>query len=98
LALVLTTTRFGRTWLAKKLRLDASGLATSAGHTVTCDVADPFTAVTLRTTAVTPVDGTPPTPVTSRVRVVPGPNGVAGPPVPSRVSSTRAGVTPTNRS
>src|SRR5215210_3803648 len=66
-------TRLGRTWLAVvKFRLEALGRGEPAGQTVTNPPAPGSTPVTLRTTAVTPVGGTPAWPSTARVIVWPG--------------------------
>ena len=51
-----------------------------------------WSAATLRTTAVTPVAGTPPTPVAVNVVVDRGCVGPGAPPSPVRVSTIRAGV------
>lgn len=89
-----TLTRFGTVWPGTTLRFDASGMPTPAGHTVTWLVAVGPTAVTLSTTADTPVAGTPPRPVTCRSIDEPPLTLPAAPvPVPSRVSRRRAGVT-----
>ncbi len=61
-----TITRLGTVWPATKLRLDASGMVTPVGHTVRKPAVLAFASVTFKTTADTPLDGTPPRPVTWR--------------------------------
>src|SRR2546430_4170426 len=75
-----------------KLRLDAVGRGTPVGYTVRKLPRDGAVAVTLRTTADTPLSGTPPRPVTCRWITPPEPSGVVvGTPIPARVSSSRSG-------
>src|SRR5450759_3935605 len=81
-----TVTSLATVWPATQLRLEASGSATPAGNTVRKPGA--VVTVTLRTTALTEVGGTPPFPATGTFSVVPGPSG----PPPARVSSIRLGV------
>src|SRR5258706_15350300 len=79
-------------------RLDVAGRADPAGNTVRNVLAVWSTAVTFRTTASTPVAGTPPRPVTLTFTVCPGPTwppAVARPSMvaePGRVSRSRAGT------
>ncbi len=79
------------------------GCCSPPGNAVTYDTAVASVAVTLSTTAATPVRGTPPRPRTDTSMVVAGPTGPAPLPAPStvgapeRVSSKRAGARPTNR-
>src|SRR5436190_7354201 len=89
----LTTTRFGMFTPGGKFRLEALGLETPLGKTVRKLPAEGATAVTLRTTAVTPLAGTGLVPTTFTERVAPWPSRPAGPPVPFRVSRMRVGVT-----
>src|SRR5215472_6161058 len=86
-----TVTRLGRVWPALQFRLEASGRACPAGHTVRKLSAVVSVAVTFRTTAETPEAGTPPRPVTCRVSVCAGPTAAMGAPLPMRVSSRREG-------
>ena len=80
------------TWLAcvrdgDVLSTEAFGIAAPAGQTRRCAGSEEFTAVTLSTTALTPLAGTPPTPSTvtsARLPVASAWNVV-------RVSTSRAG-------
>src|SRR5262249_22717738 len=87
-----TSTRLGTVWPATQFRLDATGSEVPAGHTVRKLDALVLVTVTFRTTAETPLIGTPARPVTCSVKVPPGPIGEDVPPVPSRVSSMRVGL------
>ncbi len=69
-SLTPTVTRLARISPATKLRFDAVGSASSAGHTVTWLAVVGFTTVTFSTTADTPDAGTLPRPVTCNVRGV----------------------------
>src|SRR6266853_3907818 len=87
-----TITRLGTVWPATKLRLDASGMVTPAGHTVRKPAVLAFASVTFKTTADTPLDGTPPRPVTWRSIFWLGVRMAAGAPLPVLVSSSRDGT------
>src|SRR5882672_2465585 len=87
-----TITRFGIVSLALKFRVEAFGSATPDGNTVRNPAELGLVAVTFRTTAATPVDGTPPRPVTCRSSVWPGLSLAMGPGLVDRVSSNRAGT------
>src|SRR5260370_1232685 len=71
----LTGTRLGMVSPAAQFRFDAVGLGWPVGHPVRKDGALVSVAVTLSTTADTPLAGTPPAPVTVRSSDWPGPNG-----------------------
>src|SRR6202521_799759 len=88
----LTSTRLGIACPGTRLRLEASGLRVAAGKTVTKLDAVASAAVTLSTTAETPVSGTPPRPLTCSVIAWPAPTGAVYPPLPFRVSRIRAGT------
>ncbi len=72
------------------MRFDAFGADDPAGYTVRNPEAFGVTAVTLRITAPTPVDGTPPRPVTCRVIEALAATGPE-PPDSALVSSSRDG-------
>src|ERR1700686_4950819 len=88
-----TMTRFGTTLPGVKLRFDAKGSPVPWGNTVRNDEPLGPTAVTLSTTADTPVAGTPPAPLTGTKRVLLAPSRwpAFGWPDPARVSVMRAG-------
>src|SRR5436305_693988 len=93
----LAMTRLGMVRRGTKCRFDASGLAWPVGKTVRKPAAVGPVAVALRTTAATPLAGTPPRPVTGNVWVPPGPTAPAPALIPStvvapgRLSRRRAG-------
>src|SRR6266568_6849132 len=93
-----TITRFGTVCPGIQLRLDAVGRVLPFGNTVKKPLAVWSTAVTLRTTAVTPVVGTPPKPATCTFNVVPAASvePALAWPLPARVSVTRVGASGTN--
>src|SRR5712691_2764910 len=93
-----TMTRFGTVMSAVQLRLEAKGCAVPVGKTVKYPLEVWFTAVTLTTTALTPVDGMPPAPVTWTFNVAPAASvePALGWPLPVRVSVMRAGGTGVN--
>src|SRR5436305_14731695 len=86
----LTTTRFGMFTAGGKFRLEALGLETPLGKTVRKLPAEGATAVTLRTTAVTPAAGPRLVPITCTAPVAVCRGRPAGP--PGRVGARRVGV------
>src|SRR6202022_2768173 len=88
----LTMTRFATVWPVDGLRFDAVGIAVPSGQAVTYVGRVTLVAVRLRTTAPTPLVGTPPRPVTCRLIELPPATAAFGAPVPSRVSRRRAGT------
>src|SRR5687767_12770644 len=84
--------RLGLTSPGGTFRFDASGLVSPVGHAVIQVAAVGATAVTFRTTAVTPEAGTPPMLVTVTFRLWPAPMRPAGPGA-DRESHTRDGDT-----
>ena len=82
-----TVTRLGTVCPATKFRLDASGIVTLCGNTIRKPGAVVSVAVTLRTTALTPVAGTPPFPSIWTLIVPPEASFEL-----KRVSRMRAGV------
>src|SRR5438445_10174643 len=66
-----TMTLFGTVSPGVQFRLEAVGKPVPVGNTVKKPLAVWSTAVTLRTTALTPLAGTPPTPSASTFNVVP---------------------------
>ena len=90
-----TVTRLGMVWPGTKLRFDAKGRGAPVGQTASHPGAVGAVAVTLRTTASTPLAGMPATFVTARSRLWPVPSLATRPPrpVPSRVSRSRVGTT-----
>src|SRR5674476_985625 len=91
-----TTARLGTVWFLTKFRLDTSGRALPSAKADTHPGAVGSVAVTLATTADTPVAGTPARPATCRTRSAPAATGATAAPLPVRVSSTRAGDTVAN--
>src|SRR5437773_5584525 len=87
-----TITRFGTVSPARKFKVELSGVARPAGNTVRKPGVLGFVAVTFKTTAETPLAGTPPRPVTWRLSVWPGLSLARGAPLPVLVSSTRDGI------
>src|SRR5260370_38232432 len=89
---------FGTVSPGVQWRLEAGGSAVQVGNTVKKPLAVWSTAVTFRTTALTPVAGTPPAPVTWMFNVVPAAS--VDPafvwPLPARVSVMRAGTSALN--
>src|SRR5215831_2111768 len=73
-----TSTRLATVAPGSQFRFDTSGLGTPGGQTARKLSAVVFVAVTFRTTADTPVAGTPFLPVTWTSRVLSGPSGPAG--------------------
>ena len=69
---ILATTRLGVVCPARKLRFEVVGRVVPVGNTVRYDAAVGLVAVTLTTTASTPVAGTPPRPTTVRSNTLPG--------------------------
>ena len=100
----LASTRFGVVAPATTFRFDATGRSAPVGQTETNESAVGLVAVTLSTTASTPLAGTPPRPTTGRSNVSSGPIGRPGRARPSmvgrfgRVSNNRAGTTGTKPS
>jgi hypothetical protein len=74
-----------------KLRFDALGRGWPSGQTVRNPMAFGSVTVTLSTTAVTPLAGTPLAPATWSWMDDEGPTAAAAVPVPVRVSNTRVG-------
>src|SRR5260370_36617275 len=93
-----TTTRFGTVCPGVQLRLDAKGRVLPVGNTVNTPFAVWSTAVTFRTTALTPVVGTPPIPATVTLSVVPAASvcPAFGLLLAARVSLMRLGARGTN--
>ena len=83
----LAITRLATVCPGTKLRFDASGASVPAGNTVSQPPALGRVTATLRTTASTPLTGTPPVPTTVSSRVSPAPSAAA-----LRVSISRAGA------
>src|SRR6267378_7646266 len=87
-----TITRFGIVSLALKFKVEAFGVVTPVGNTVRKPAELGLVAVTFKTTAATPVDGTPPRPVTCRSSVWPAASFAIGPGLVVLVSSNRDGT------
>ena len=85
------TTRLATVRPEMKFRFDDLGSAPPLAYAVMNPVAVGWVAVTVRTTAPTPVLGTPPRPVTARSTEAWPATAAIGAPVPIRVSSRRVG-------
>src|ERR1700721_105708 len=101
-----TSTRLATTSCASGLRFEVPDAGAPSGKTSRNVAFEGATAVTLTTTAVTPLAGTPPNPPMVTARVSPDPIGplpapvshwlAVIPPTAGRVSQTRNGVTGVN--